>query len=137
MGANKFNYDQLYTELLSRVPDLRISIERTFGADYDLDKETPGAYPIFEDVVLTVLLENLDSGQDKAFLKRLFDFFEEMAISGDGNVTDLLRIGILEPLVDRPEQYHRAASYMGKKTMEFADLEKRTQSAQKRTGHAP
>ena len=108
---------------LQRIPELRDRIQGAFGSDYDLEKETPGAYPIFEDLVFDFVLENLDSGQDRALLKRLFDLFEEMANSEDGNVTDLLRIGILESLVYRHEQYRRARQYMGEKTKEFADLE--------------
>jgi hypothetical protein len=57
-----------------------------------------------------------------------------MAISNDGNVSDLLRIAILESLVYRPEEYHLSRQYMGRKTTEFAELEKNAQNAQKADG---
>jgi hypothetical protein len=126
MSANELQYDQLQKALLTQIPELLEPIEHAFGNDYDLKTESPGAYPIFEDVVLEFLLKNLDSCQNVNLLKRLFDFFEKMAASSDGNVTDLLRIAILESLVYRPEYYQRAKQYLGKKTAEFAELEGRT-----------
>jgi len=126
MSASELQYDQLQGALLAQIPELLEPIERTFGKDYDLKMESPGAYPIFEDVVLDFLLKNLDSYQNGDLIIRLFDFFEKMANSSDGNVTDLLRVAILESLVYRPEYYQRAKQYLGKKTAEFAELESRT-----------
>ena len=125
MSASELQYDQLQGALLTQVPELLEPFEHAFGNDYDLKIESPGAYPIFEDVVLDFLLKNLDSYQNGDLLTRLFDFFEKMATSSDGNVTDLLRIAILESLVYRPEYYQRSKQYLGKKTAEFAELEGR------------
>ncbi len=134
MNSIDLKYDQLHAELLAAIPELREPVEGTFGCDYDLTKETPGGYPVFEDVVQEFLLKNLNSCQNETLLRRLFDFFERMAISSDGNVSDLLRIAILESLVYHPEHYQRSRQYMGRKTTEFAELEEHAQNAQKEGG---
>lgn len=131
MNKRDLKYDQLQAELLTCIPELKESVDSTFGSDYDLSMESPGAYPIFEDVVLEFLLKNLNSSQNEALLTRLFDFFEQMATSNDGNVSDLLRIAILESLILHSGEYQRSRHYMGRKTMEFADVEANSQSPQK------
>src|SRR5271170_244388 len=128
MSTSGFTYDQVQNELSSRFPEISNRIKSTFAPDYDLEAETPGGYPIFEDVVQPFLLELIESGHNEALLTRLFDFFEEMAASEDRDVTDLLRIAILETLVYRRECYQRARQYMGRKTKEFAEFEERAQS---------
>jgi hypothetical protein len=132
MSTSGFTYDQVQNELSSRFPEIRNHIKSTFAPDYDLETETPGGYPIFEDVVEPFLLELIESGRDEALLTRLFDFFEEMASSEDGDVTDLLRIAILETLVYHRECYQRARQYMGRKTKEFAEFEEHARSKQER-----
>lgn len=125
-------------DLLSSIPELRAPIENAFGGDYDLEKETPGEYPIFEDVVQKFLLNALNSNQaDALLLERLFNFFEKMATSGDRGVTDLLGIAILEPLVYRPALYQKARRYMGGKTMEFSEIEERRRREQTADGAEP
>ena len=118
-------FDQLQERLPACVPEINQCIDETFGADYQLPRETPGAYLIFEDVVMEFLLNNLNRSGKQAILLRLFAFFELMANSKDGKVTDLLRIAILEPLVYRPESYKASQHYMGLKTSQLAASESR------------
>ena len=95
-------------------------------------EETPGAYPIFEDVVKKLTFELLKSGQDEALLARLFLFFKDMAKSPDPNVSrDLLGIAILEPLVYERQSLRQAWKYMGPKMRELAILEADSQGSQK------
>lgn len=131
-------FGNLDLDMLSSIPELRAPIENTFGGDYDLEKETPGEYPIFEDVVQKFLFNALNSDQVHApLLERLFNFFEKMAISGDRGITDLLGIAILEPLVNRSALYQKARRYMGRKTMEFSETEERRQREQTAGGAEP
>jgi hypothetical protein len=117
---NKISYEQLYQALLEFVPELRRNIEAEFGSDYDLSCESPGAYPIFEDVVQDFLWKNLTSSLDGDVLSRLFSFFEVLANSEDTRVTDLLKIAVLEPLVYRSDLFRRARPYIGRRTGELA-----------------
>ena len=77
MNPSDLKFDQLQTELLARIPELKNPVDDAFGTDYDLTKETPGGYPIFEDVVLDFLLKNLNSSQNANLLTQLFDFSRE------------------------------------------------------------
>lgn len=124
MRQNQLDYDHIREALLSSFPELREKIEITFGADYDLNNETPEAYLIFEDVVKKLLFELLESGQNEALLARLFIFLEEMANCPDPNVSrDLLGIAILEPLIARRTSTLRALHFMGPKLRGLARLE--------------
>ena len=129
MSSDEFQYDQLHAKLVSDIPELRERIDDAFGSDYDLSKESPGCYPIFEDVVRMYLFDSLDRDENSSRLVHLFDFFETMAASTDGNVTDLLRIAILEPLVYDRDRYQRARPYMGSKTSVLADIEEDLKNA--------
>lgn len=106
--------------LLARFPELRPLLEKTFGSYYDLEAETPDAYPVFEDVFKEFLFDLLDLGGDDPLLPRVFAFLEEMARSPDRNVIDLLGIAILEPLVFRRDRIRRAWKYMGDKMRDLA-----------------
>lgn len=125
MSEKELVYDGIREALFSHFPELLERIWSTFGSNYDFEKgtpkETPEAYPIFEDVVKKLLFELLESGEDNSLLARLFLFFEDMANSPDPNVSrDLLAIAILEPLVDRKENLRQAWKYMGPKMKELA-----------------
>lgn len=124
MSETELTFDRVRGALLSSFPELLERIWNTFGSYYDLEKgtpeETPEAYPVFEDVVQELMFELLESGQDETLLTRLFLFFEDMANSPDSNVSDLMRIAILENLVYRRENLRQAWKYMGPKTREFA-----------------
>jgi hypothetical protein len=87
MSEKDLAYGSIRDALLSAFPELLERIWSAFGSYYDLEKgtreETPGAYPIFEDVVQELVLELLDSGQDEGLVTRLFLFFEDMATASD------------------------------------------------------
>ena len=131
MNADDLRFDQVQAELLASIPELREPIESVFGTDYDLTKETPGEYPIFEDVVKEFLFQNLISSKNPDLLRLLFDFFERMASSNDKNVRDLLGIAILESLVYSHEHYQLSRRYLGINTAEFAELEEQAQASRR------
>jgi hypothetical protein len=66
--------------LLVRFPELRPSLEKTFGSYYDLKVETPEAYPVFEDVLKEFLFDLLDLGGDEPLLPRIFAFLERWPV---------------------------------------------------------
>ena len=120
MTASKLMYEGIQRVLLGRFPELGGRVEKAFGSYYDLQAETPEAYPLFEDALQGFVLQLLETGQNDQLLRRIFAFFEEMADSSDRNVVDLLSIAILEALVFRRESVLRAWGYMGEKTKELA-----------------
>jgi hypothetical protein len=116
--------------LLERFPELRGPVRESLGSYYDLERETPGAYPVFEDVVQEQVVKHLERNEDAAFLAKIFGFFEEMAGSSSRCVTDLLGITILDELVISRQGLARAWQYMGVKTREL------TSEIASTTGHA-
>jgi hypothetical protein len=108
-------YRDIGNVLLDRFPEL----QREFGTD-DLRAEASLAYPLFELFFKEFFIDLLDMNNDASLISRAFTFLEEMANSPDRNVTDLLGIAILEPLVFQRERVERAWKYMGEKTKKLA-----------------
>jgi hypothetical protein len=117
---NALIYKDIEKVLLTRFPELKEPVEKTFGSYYNLKTETPEAYPVFEDVLQKFLFELLDAGKDNHLLRRIFSFLEGMASSHDKDVVNLLWIAILEPLVIDRDRIRRAWQYMGEKTKNLA-----------------
>jgi hypothetical protein len=135
MDENNLTLDGIIGALLSAFPELEERIRSTFGSYYDLQKgtpeETPGAYLIFEDVVMKLVVDLLVIAEDEKLISRLFAFFEEMAKSTDPDVSqDLLGIAILEPLVYEKDCLRAAWRFMGPKMRELAVVEAHTQGRQ-------
>jgi hypothetical protein len=120
MDKRELTFENIREELFATFPVFWERARTVFGSYYDLDKgtdeETPGSYPIFEDVVQKVMFELLEIDQDQRFLAQLFVFFEDMANSPNiGISNDLLGIAIIVPLVHKPESLRRAWKYTGPK----------------------
>ena len=123
-------YSALNSELLfSRFPELSAQI----NFELELNGELP--YCLFADVLNPVLREYFGRhcysgaktcrGQKRALkntdplIVRIFEFFEELANSGDEDVRNFLQIGLLEALYDSAEAYNGARLFMGAKTREL------------------
>lgn len=114
-GKDPMKFDAVQNLLFERVPEVWEPFEEKFGQDYDLGAESSGEYPLFEDVVREYMLRILLSQQDEKALTRLFGFFEKMARSSDPEITNLLRLTILRPLVYKPEYDRIVQKYTGKR----------------------
>src|SRR6266700_3771496 len=113
-------------------PEIEERTRNVFGSYYDLQngtpEETPGAYLIFEDVVMKLVVDLLLIAEDEKLISRLFAFFEEMAKSTDPDVSrDLLGIAILEPLVYEKDRLRAAWRFIGPKMRELTIVEAHTQ----------
>jgi hypothetical protein len=113
-------FEGIVEAILGKIPELKIRIEKEFAHYYDLKAELPEAYPVFEDTIHELLLELIVTRSDDELMKRIFQFMERMANSSDRNVTDLLGIAIIEPLVYHPDKIRAAWDLMGKGTKERA-----------------
>jgi len=121
--------------VFAALPEIEERTRNVFGSYYDLQKgtpeETPGAYLIFEDVVMKLVVDLLVIAEDEKLISRLFAFFEEMAKSTDPEVSrDLLGIAILEPLVHEKDCLRAAWRFMGPKIRELTVVEAHTQGKQ-------
>ena len=131
MAKQELTMSNIRGELLSAFPELLDRMWTEFSSYYNLEHgtehETPGMYPIFEDVVQNAMFELLESDRDQPLLRRLFVFFEDMANSADVKISrDLLGIAIIEPLVYKRDSLRRAWRYFGPKTNELVMAEKRS-----------
>ncbi len=117
--TEQLSIDNVHKVALDRFPEMYPAVERLYGSYYDLANEIPDAYPIFEDVFRDLLFDLLDLGGDDPLLPRIFSFVEEIAVSSDEDLLDLLRIAILTRMVIKPELLRAAWPRMGPKTREL------------------
>ena len=129
--GNSIRYSDLTANLLfSRFPELEPRIT-------DALKHELGEFPhsLFENVLSSFLREYFETHifsktdtrrQKKAAVKsaepsviRVFEFYEELAVSDDEKVRNLLQISLLEPLYDSKRSYAGSRLFMGDKTLEL------------------
>jgi hypothetical protein len=92
MNQRQLEFGRIQEAFLLDFPELPEAIDNEFELDFDFEKEMPGAYLVFEDVIEKLVFKLLDTNENKILLARLFLFFEEMANASDPNVSrDLLR----------------------------------------------
>ena len=104
--------------LFSAAPEFRELYERELS--WWQGPEPPGNYVIFGFLVQPALRDLLGTREDPSLLKRLFDFFEEMANSSDIEVVNLLQVGVFEWLISDVDKLAAAWKYMGEETKAIA-----------------
>jgi hypothetical protein len=121
---NDLAFSKVSNALLSALPELQERYSRELS--WWQGPEPPNQYTVFGFVVEPAVRDLLSSTKDQALLKRIFDFFEEMARSSDIEVPNLLQIAIFEWLVADPERLATAWMYMGEETKAIARKAPRT-----------
>jgi hypothetical protein len=118
MGEHRLTYDNVGKALFEAVPELQEQYRKRLA--WWGGNETPGQYIVSGFVLEPFLRELLDSEPDSILLKRIFDFFEEMARSPDPEVANLLQVGIFERLVGEKETLAVVWKHMGEETRSIA-----------------
>lgn len=112
------DFEKVNDALLSAVPEFQERYKRELS--WWQGPELPGQYTVFGFVAKPVVRELLNSNKEPALLRRIFNFFEEMARSSDTQVSNLLQIEIFEWLIGDPERLAAAWKYMGEETKAVA-----------------
>lgn len=132
MTEQSMTYSEFDRALTGALPELKSRVERKTNQQAEAGPQQPYALVVL--VLKPLLREQLDSQNDIGFLRRIFDFFEEMACSPDIQVVNLLQVGIFESLVREPDRLALAWKYMGKETKAVA---RRTARTWNREGNLP
>lgn len=119
LTVNELSYDNLIETLLSIVPEIRAAYETEkewMGSDYDSHPHLVFAFnlnPYIEALLM--------SDGDDATLRRIFQFLEAMANSGDDQVQNVLGVTVCEHLSGNgPELLTKARVYMGDATRQMS-----------------
>jgi phage FluMu gp28-like protein len=115
MTGAEISYAQFCTALKAALPELRIQLEQEFR---DASSETPYAVVVL--VLKPFLRKLLDHPSDTSPLRKIFDFFEDMAKSSDVEVVNLLQVAVFESLVREPKRLAAAWCFMGEATKAIA-----------------
>ncbi|MFD1738096.1 hypothetical protein ACFSCX_16295 [Bacillus salitolerans] len=110
-------YDTLVIEMLKAFPELRELYEEELE---DWDGEDPGPHNIFGEIFNPYLIRQLKEDKNEK-LKLIFKFLEEMAISQNEFVQEVLVCTVLEYLGDDKLLLCRAHDYMEYNTKKLSD----------------
>ena len=119
MATKSLIYTEIEKRLFEAFPQLTALYQKEFSYWVDWDKERPGNYLIFAMVVVPYLVAQLDEPGDERTLTKLFAFFEEMAVSDDPEVVNLLKSEMVRTLVRDPERLAKAQKHMRQQVREL------------------
>lgn len=110
------NYDSLYSYFITFVPQYRTWLERKCMECHA--EESDGMHIMFGMVVVPFVIELLHAC-DTETLKKVFAFFEDMALTSDKEIQEVLEFTVLEGLISAGEGILlQCKTYMGPETME-------------------
>ncbi len=112
-------YSQLTSQYLLKVfPEFEKEINNQTSF---LEEELP--HCLYADVLNPFLRTYFKSPNpnDEILVKRIFNFFEDLASSGDFETKNLLAVSLLEPLWDYRESYYGSMKFMGDETKVIFD----------------
>lgn len=116
-----FSYEEVISALLAAVPEIKDRYDRSAAWQAEVEVGArPTHYEVVESMLQPLLKDELDMGRNPALLRRVFEFFEQLAGSSDLQVVNLLQVGIFENLVGYRDRLATAWKYMGPETKKIA-----------------
>lgn len=109
--------------LLEALPELGPIYER----DQKFSGRQFGAHVVYGDILVERFLIPLLAcpTEDVATLRRIFDFLESVAATGDGYGSGVIKVTVCERLGNKKEELARARRYMGPETLKLShEIEK-------------
>lgn len=111
------HYHQLNDILLQNFPSLSNHIKEEYLFYGSLE---PGPHTLYSSVLNPFVKELLTSSKRRdAEIRKVFAFYEELALSEDSDVQDLLQVTLLEALWENRHLYNSACEHMLPKTREI------------------
>ena len=102
-------YETINEMLLNNFPEFKEEYDHEMDI---VDCYKPGPHVLYGNVLNNYVTELLRENKNYEMIRRIFDFYEEMAKSQDEEVNNLLQVTLLEYLWDEKEIYIRALNYM-------------------------
>ena len=110
-------YNMLLSDFLDLFPEDREQLQSN-AKQLDID-ETDGMHVAFGMIVVPYVKSLLRTNNNETKIRKAFDFFEEMAISGDALVCEVLEFTVLEDFISQGNIFlNLCKRYMGKQTLE-------------------
>ncbi len=111
-------FDEMNEVLMLKFPELKSLYEEQFSFWGD---EIPPQHCFYGAVLNNYVSMLLLKHQDQQMIKRIFEFYEELANSNDMEVKNLLQVTLLEYLWDDPIIYNNAIKHMLTETKNIND----------------
>lgn len=108
--------------LIEKIPELKEEYEENVSGFWKGESvENIGLHNIFGDVLDPFLIEALENKGNDELLTRIFSFLEEMAISPDPHIREVLAVTVLERVGDDKALLKRARKFMKEETRKASD----------------
>ncbi|MBT3362768.1 MAG: hypothetical protein HN929_13345 [Chloroflexi bacterium] len=115
-------YENLNIELIKRFPELADAAKKVFAW---MQGEKPGPHIFYGDFLNPLLIEELSTLNNPEFIDKIFEFLEEMALSDDVEIQNVVIVTVLEQLGDDKNILNRARTFMRGRTTQFShEIEK-------------
>lgn len=102
-----------YEELNNVLPLYFPNLKQLIDSEMDtFECYRPGPHVLYGNILNPNVKKILEHEEDQAALKQIFSFYEELAISEDEEVRNLLQVTLLEALWDERTTYKKACKYM-------------------------
>jgi len=111
-------YSELNQLLLQRLPELFAGYAELKAIG---DGDEPGPHVLYGDVLVPYLTALLKSRGSDVALARIFRLLEELALSGEQDIRDVLGASVLEGLNGERDARDAARDYMGPGTKRLAE----------------
>ena len=112
-------YGDMNHIIYSQFPSLKAVIDAEMDT---FECYKPGANVLYGNVLNPYITELLRASDESDEIIKVFNFYEELALSDDEEVRNLLQVTLLEYLWDEPEIFRRAEKYMLPETKKVNNL---------------
>ena len=111
--------NSIIEQLLCNIPEIKTKYQEEMA--WWGNEEFPGLHNILGDVMNSFVVNLLKSSGNEELKSRIFSFYEDMAISSDYHIRNVLEVTLLEYLGDDKEILNTAYNYMGIYTKRLSD----------------
>jgi len=112
------DYNSINDYLLIRIPEVKEEAEEIM--QYWSPEQVP-SHVFYGDTLNRFVFKLLEEDSNKELIKKVFDFYEELAACDDEKVNNLLQVTLLEYLWDDYKVLRNAHKYMHHLTRKLSD----------------
>lgn len=120
MNLKTINYDDIIPKILEAIPEIRDEYEKEAAHWTD---EKMGPYNLFDIILMPRVIGLLNGTGHEEELRRVFNFFEELASHQNIEIRNVIGVGVCEELCCHEAALQKAVKFMGRRTKAHCDIQ--------------
>lgn len=120
MNLKTINYDDIIPKILEAIPEIRDEYEKEAAHWTD---EKMGPYNLFDIILMPRVIGLLNGTGHEEELRRVFNFFEELASHQNIEIRNVIGVGVCEELCCHEAALQKAVKFMGSRTKAHCDIQ--------------